>query len=186
MSRYATRKLIIGAVSVGAVVLGGAGVSAVAAPGGGGDDQLTASVETTEADLGDVEDAVDAEVEAPEAEAPDADEPEAEAPETEAPEVEGPDDDADEPEAEAPEAEAPETEAPEVEAPEGAAAEPAPAGPSENASVVAQQAWAAAHAPAEARSPGSVSEVVLQYVPAGHTEPQNVPQGGQGHGKNGR
>ncbi|ASN53753.1 hypothetical protein [Sinomonas sp. R1AF57] len=182
LANLVTQKAVLTAVSAGALVLGGASVAAVAAPDESTVDQpvsARAASETYALDAADEPQAESSESaeapdsEASEPEAAEASEPEAEAPETETPEADAPE--ADAPEAEAPETEAPETEAPEADAPEVAA--PVAGAPAAQASVVAQQATAAAHAQGEDRYPGSVSDVVLQYVPAASKPaPDSVPQ----------
>lgn len=185
LANLVTQKAVLTAVSAGALVLGGASAAAVAAPDESTVDQpvsARAASETYALDAADEpqaessESAEAAESEAPEMEAPETEAPETESPEAEAPETETPR--ADAPETDAPEAEAPETEAPETEAPEADAPEAPDAGvPAAQASVVAQQATTAAHAQGEDRYPGSVSDVVLQYVPAASKPaPDSVPQ----------
>ncbi|GAB4097864.1 hypothetical protein [Sinomonas halotolerans] len=144
ITNISAQKLIVTAVSAGALVAGGTGVAAFAAP-----DQPTEQPAVEQPDT------------APAAEEP-VEEPVAEEPVEEP--VEEP---AEDPVEEEPVAEDPVDEEPAEEEPAEQAGAEVPEGPSENASVVAQQAWAAAHVPAEDREPGSVSEVVLQYVPAG-------------------
>jgi hypothetical protein len=130
-----THKLLIGAISAGALVLGGAGVAAVAAPGAPAVEQPESTPTATD---------TQETAEAPETEAPDVEE-------TEAPEVEAPD-------AEGAQAEGAQAEA-------AAAAQRGPSGPAEQASDVAQRAWAAAHVQGDARYPGSVADAVHSYVP---------------------
>ena len=175
LANLVTQKAVLTAVSAGALVLGGTSAAAVAAPDESTVDQpvsARAASETYALDAADEPQAESSEsAEAPESEAPEMEAPETEAPETESPEAESS-------ETETPEAEAPETEAPETEAPEADAPEAPDAGvPAAQASVVAQQATTAAHARGEDRYPGSVSDVVLQYVPAASKPaPDSVPQ----------
>ncbi|WP_430297339.1 hypothetical protein [Sinomonas sp. B1-1] len=172
LANLVTQKAVLTAVSAGALVLGGASVAAVAAPDESTVDQpvsARAASETYALDAADEPQAESSES----AEAPDSEASETEAPETESPEAEAPKTKT--PEAEAPETEAPETEAPEADAPEVEA--PDAGTPAAQASVVAQQATTAAHAQGEDRYPGSVSDVVLQYVPAASKPaPDSVPQ----------
>ncbi|GAA2200986.1 hypothetical protein [Sinomonas flava] len=180
LANLVTQKAVLTAVSAGALVLGGASAAAVAAPDESTVDQpvsARAASETYALDAADEPQAESSEsAEAPESEAPEMEAPETEAPETESPEAES--SETETPEAEAPETEAPEIEAPETEAPEADAPEAPDAGvPAAQASVVAQQATTAAHAQGEDRYPGSVSDVVLQYVPAASKPaPDSVPQ----------
>lgn len=177
LANLVTQKAVLTAVSAGALVLGGTSAAAVAAPDESTVDQpvsARAASETYALDAADEPQAESSEsAEAAESEAPEMEAPETEAPETESPEAEAPETETDAPEAEAPETEAPETEAPEADAPEA----PDAGVPAAQASVVAQQATTAAHAQGEDRYPGSVSDVVLQYVPAASKPaPDSVPQ----------